>query len=230
MHNKDGDIHFLGHSTNIKKRVNDHFIKRGDRARKLQKETKRVSFEKTGSALISLLKEQEELFKNKPRYNNKTKPRVFSHALYPGHTKEGYITLNVSHIDGNRKSITTFNSIHSAKNLVYKINEEFSLCDKLNGISEAKTSCSKYAEEKCKGACIQKEEIEEYNARVQQAIEKYSTANKSIIIVDKGREIGEYSAILIKEGKFIGLGYYDLNHQINNIAIFESIITPMKGD
>ena len=26
------------------------------------------------------------------------------------------------------------------------------------------------------------------------------------------------------------MGYYDLNHQINNIHILESIITPMKGD
>ncbi|WP_298476471.1 exonuclease domain-containing protein [uncultured Maribacter sp.] len=229
MHNKDGEILFLGHSKNIKKRVNDHFIKRGDRARKLQKETKKVTFEKTGSELISLLKEHEELLKNKPRYNRKVKPILYSHALYKGHTKDGYTTLNASHINGNRENITTFNSIHSAKNLIYKINEEFSLCDKLNGISEAKTNCSKFNEEKCNGACIQKESVEEYNARASQAIKKYSLANKSIIIVDKGREIGEYSAILIKKGVFIGLGYYDLNYQINNITILESIITPMKG-
>ena len=134
------------------------------------------------------------------------------------------------YIDGNRKNITTFNSIHGAQNFIYKINEEFSLCDKLNGVSEAKENCSKYTEEKCNGACIQKESTQEYNNRAQRVIEKYSIKNKSIIIVDKGREIGEYSAILIKEGKFIGLGFYDLNHQINNIAILESIITPMKGD
>lgn len=229
MHNKDGEILFLGHSKNIKKRVNDHFIKRGDRARKLQKETKKVTFEKTGSELTSLLKEHEELLKNKPRYNQKVKPKLYSHAIYQGLNKEGYITFNASHINGNRESVTTFNSIHSAKNFIYKISEEFCLCDKLNGISEAKKNCSKYTEEKCKGACIQKEAVEEYNNRAQQVIDKYSLANKSIIIVDKGREIGEYSAVLIKKGKFIGLGFYDLNHQINNIAILESIITPMKS-
>lgn len=42
--------------------------------------------------------------------------------------------------------------------------------------------------------------------------------------------MGEYSAILIKNGNFKGLGYYDLNHQINNIHILESIIVPMEGD
>ena len=61
-------------------------------------------------------------------------------------------------------------------------------------------------------------------------IEKYSLKNKNIVIVDKGRAIGEYCAFLIQKGKFKGLGFYDLNHQLNNIHILESLITPMKGD
>jgi len=69
MHNKDGDIIFLGKSSNIKKRVNQHFTKSGDKARKLQKETKKVTFEKTGSELVALLKENEELKRNKPSQN-----------------------------------------------------------------------------------------------------------------------------------------------------------------
>jgi DNA polymerase-3 subunit epsilon len=34
---------------------------------------------------------------------------------------------------------------------------------------------------------------------------------------------------LIKAGEFRGLGFYDLNHQINNKPILESIITPMEN-
>ena len=229
MHNKDGEILFLGHSKNIKKRVNVHFTKRGDRARKLQKETKKVTYEKTGNELIALLKELEEQNKTKPRYNNKSKPKIYSHAVYQGETIEGYISFNASHISGNRPNLTTFNSIHGAKNFIYKINEEFNLCDKINGVSEAKKNCSKYDENKCNGACIGKESVTGYNQRAFIAINKYSLANKSIIIVDKGREIGEYSAILIKDGIFIGLGFYDLNFQISNLNILESIITPMNG-
>lgn len=58
---------------------------------------------------------------------------------------------------------------------------------------------------------------------------RYTLSNRSMVIVDKGRELGEHSAILIKNGIFQGLGFYDLNHQINNIHILESIITPMKA-
>jgi DNA polymerase-3 subunit epsilon len=50
------------------------------------------------------------------------------------------------------------------------------------------------------------------------------------MVVDKGRETGERSAILIKNGHLKGIGFYELNHQINNIHILESILTPMQGN
>lgn len=231
LHNKDGDIIFIGKSTNIKKRVNQHFTKSGDRARKLQKETKKVSFEKTGSELAAQLKEYEELRRNRPKYNQRQKSRVFSHVIYENVDQKGYASLQIESAGPVQKnSITTFNSIHSAKNTLHEISLEFELCDKINGTSEAKTNCGKYEDGKCLGACIDKENVDTYNARVHQAIEKYSSNNKNIVIVDKGRDIGEYCAILIQNGQFKGLGFYDLNHQLNNIHILESLITPMKGD
>jgi len=60
--------------------------------------------------------------------------------------------------------------------------------------------------------------------------EEIDLSGKDVLVIDKGREIGEHSAILIKNGVFKGLGFYDLNHQINNIHILESIIAPMTGN
>ena len=232
MHNKDGDIIFLGKSSNIKKKVNQHFTKSGDRARKLQKETKKVTFEKTGNELFALLKENEELRRNRPKFNQKPKSRLFSHGLYQTVCEQGYIVFYAAAINakGSAGLVTTFNSHHAAKNLLYKITSEFTLCDKLNGLSQAKTNCSKYNENKCNGACIEKEAISDYNERAENAIKRYSISKNNCIIVEKGREIGEYAAILIKNGQFKGMGFYDLNHQINNSSILESLITPMKGD
>ena len=76
MHNKDGDIILLGKSSNIKKRVNQHFTNNSPKARKIQKETKRVSYEKTGNELAALLKENAELLRNKPKYNSFYKKKV----------------------------------------------------------------------------------------------------------------------------------------------------------
>ena len=51
-----------------------------------------------------------------------------------------------------------------------------------------------------------------------------------MLVIDRGREIGEKSALLVEEGEFKGIGYFNLNHQLNNLDIVRSIITPMKND
>jgi len=51
-----------------------------------------------------------------------------------------------------------------------------------------------------------------------------------MVIVDRGREVDERSAILIENGVFKGVGFFNLNYQINNIDVLESIITPMQNN
>jgi DNA polymerase-3 subunit epsilon len=228
-HNKDGEVIYLSKSTNIKKRVNQLFTRSSTKFRKLIKDTKKVTFERTGSELVALLKEHQELLKNRPKYNIIPKKRMFSHTLCSCTDEDGYIKLNVLPYRECKDRLGVFNGMFSAKNHLYKITEEFSLCDKLNGLSEAKQNCSKYDIGECYGACIQKEDANEYNNRVRKAVEKYSLRDKNVLLVDKGREVGEYSAILVRNGSLVGTGYYDLNHQINNIHILESLITPMDG-
>ena len=61
-------------------------------------------------------------------------------------------------------------------------------------------------------------------------IEKNTYDNKDMILIDRGRDIDEKSVILIEDGVFKGLGFFDLNHQINNREILESLITPMQNN
>lgn len=148
LYNKDGELIYLGHSTNIKNRVNQHFTNSGNTARAIQKETKSVTYEVTGSELVARLKALEELHVNQPKYN------VSSEHILP---------------NGEEKRLVT---------------------SKPNGMD---------------------------------------LSRNRFLLIDKGRETGERSAILLKNGIFRGLGFYNLNHQINNIHILETIITPMEG-
>ena len=59
---------------------------------------------------------------------------------------------------------------------------------------------------------------------------KNSYQNQNMIVIDQGREIGEKSVIYIENGIFKGIGFYTLNHQITNIKVLESIITPMENN
>jgi len=58
-------------------------------------------------------------------------------------------------------------------------------------------------------------------------IEQFSLLDQSMVIIDIGRTIDERSAVLVENGSYKGFGFFDLNYQINNIEVLQSIITPM---
>lgn len=57
----------------------------------------------------------------------------------------------------------------------------------------------------------------------------YPLRNRNLLLVDKGRESGERSAIWLDGPMVRGMGYFSLNHQINNIHILETLLTPLQG-
>lgn len=230
IHNSEGKIIYIGKSRNIKKRINQHFTNSSRKAKAIQKEVTAVTYEETGSELIALLKESEEIKLNQPHYNRSRKRKLFSYGLFEFINDEGYITLYIDKIKPKGKPLTTFNTIHEAKNTLYSLTEEFNLCNKLNGLSEAKQHCFNYTIKKCNGACIRNEAPEAYNERAVKAIKKYSYQYQNMVIIDKGREVDERSAVLIEDGIFKGIGFYNLNFQINNMHILQKVITHMDNN
>lgn len=230
LHNAEGDIIYIGKSRNIKKRVNQHFISENRKSREIQKEVTSVSYDATGNELNALLKENEEIKLNKPKYNKALTKTIFSYALYGSIDVNGYRQLKIARADGRKKNITTFTNLQQAKSMLQSIVEEYNLCQRLTGIHPGTGSCFKYSVKECNGACIGEEPAEEYNSRVEAVLEKYSYENQNMLVIDRGRDIDEKSALLVEEGKFKGIGYFNLNYQLNNIDIIKSIITPMKSD
>lgn len=200
MHDKKGDIIFIGKTKNIRRRVNQHFTNIGELARKLQKETKKVSFEKTGSELIALLKEQHEIKKNKPHYNN-LKSEGYSHGIYRYSDKNGRYMLKPERANGQSERLSSFNSLKSSKTFLGKLVEEYTLEDKAS--------------------------LEHHNQKVNDIFEKYSINGRNLLLLDRGRELGEQSAVLIKNGMVTGYAYTELNHQLNRPEVLNKIATPI---
>ncbi|HRV54202.1 MAG: exonuclease domain-containing protein [Flavobacteriaceae bacterium] len=230
IHKSDGEIIYIGKSNNIKKRINQHFTSTQPKSKKIQLLVAAVTYEATGSELVALLKESEEIKKNKPLYNRALRRTIFTHALYSFKDDNGYINLKIDVVDGRKKPITTFSNRDSAKQFMHKAVETYSLCQKLAGIYNTKGSCFNYSIKTCHGACINKEEAESYNERVLELIEKNSYSGQNLAIIDRGREIDERSVIYIKNGIFYGVGFFDLNYQINHPEVLESLITPMQNN
>ena len=230
IHNEKGDLIYIGKSKNIKNRINQHFTGKTSKCLKIQTQVYAVTYEETGSELIALLKESEEIKINKPIYNRAQRKTLFNWALYSEKTKEGYIALKVEKSDGRKKEVTSFTSLQEGKTALFKITERYNLCQKINGIYDTKKSCFQYDIKQCFGACIGKEKPEDYNKRVQEFIKNNSFENNNMVIIDKGRTNSERSAVLIENGIYKGYCFYDLNYQINNIEILKNLIIPMQNN
>jgi DNA polymerase-3 subunit epsilon len=230
IHNEKGNLVYIGKSRNIKKRINQHFTGTSTKCKKIQAEVFTVTYDETGSELIALLKESEEIKINKPIYNRAQRKSIFQLALYAEKDKNGYLNLKLQKADGRKKEITSFTSLQEGKNALFRITSHYNLCQKLTGLYVSKTNCFQYNIKECDGACIGEISPEEYNARVQGFIDKNSFENQNMVLVDRGRTINERSAVLIENGIYKGYAFYDLNYQINNIEILKNIIIPMQNN
>jgi len=230
MHNEKGDLIYIGKSKNIKKRVNQHFTGSANKSKKIQVEVFAVTYEETGSELVALLKESEEIKINKPIYNRAQRKSIFQWALYDFVDENGYLNLRLEKADGRKKEITSYTSLQEGKNALYRITEKHNLCQKLNGLYETQNGCFQHKIKECNGACLGKETPETYNQRVEEFINEMAFNNNNLVIVDRGRTVNERSAILIENGIYKGYCFYDLNYQINNIEVLKNILIPMQNN
>ncbi len=234
MHRKNGKIIYVGKSKNIKKRLVQHFTNDNKKSKKIQLEVVSVTYEETGNDLIALLKESQEIKKLKPIFNHALKRNVFQSQLYSYIDDNGYINLKTEKVpteqEEEKNIITTFTNYQQGKSFLYKITDEFHLCQKLNHLEKTEGGCFNYGLKMCHGACINMEPPAEYNNRVQKFIEKSSYKFDHMLLIDKGRAVDEHSVILIENGVYKGYGFFNLNFQINNPEVLKSIINPMENN
>ena len=230
IHNQNGDVVYIGKSKNIKKRINQHFTGKNSKSKKIQHDVFAISHEETGSELIALLKESEEIKKNKPIYNRAQRKTIFQFALYQEINTDGYIQLKIQKADGRKKEITSFTTLQEAKNFLFRISDKHQLCQKLNGLYDTQNGCFQLKINECNGACINQEPTEIYNQRVTEFIEKNDFQNQNMIIIDKGRKVDERSAILVENGTYKGYCFFDLNYQVTNIEVLKNILIPMQNN
>ena len=140
----------------------------------------------------------------------------FSWAIYSEKDPEGYLRLKLQKMDGRKKEILSYVNAADGKNALLQITANYQLCQKLTGLFETKSNCFQHTINECDGACVGKIPTAEYNERIQLFIDKNSFDNKNMIIIDRGRNINERSAILVENGVFKGYAFYDLNYQVTN--------------
>ncbi len=225
LHKSDGKIIYIGKSNNIKSRVNQHLTGKSQKALKIQLEIAAVTFEETGSEVLALLQEIEEIKHHKPKHNRAFKAPKERLGLEVCENEMGYQFLRLVPFEANQDYLTTFGNLNEAKKTLFKWTETHQLCQRLTNVDPGKGACFHVETGLCLGACVGKEAVEAYNERVLGFIQTLQFPHPDMLIVDKGRAVDEKSVILIENHKYKGYGYFNLNHQINHRSVLNNLIT-----
>jgi DNA polymerase-3 subunit epsilon len=212
FHNTTGEVIYVGKSNDIKKRIVQHFASgKTKKAARMLEDVAHISIENTGSELIALLLESDEIKKIKPIYNTSQKrsSAVPLYSIYDKIDDAGYVNLYIDRHQENRQALTTIDNGKEATQFFERLVEKYNLCLAKCDLHNFKGPCFNHQIKKCNGACVAIEAPEAYNQRVTQAIETFSFQNQSFFLISKGRVAGEKSMVCIERGLYKGFGYFD---------------------
>lgn len=223
--NEAKELIYIGKSKNIRQRVLQHLTNDSSKkAIEMKNNIADIDFELTGSELIELLKESEEIKKHKPLYNRAQRRTLFNYGIFVTYDAHGYISISPEKTGNSSLPLATYSSAIEAKNSLYRLVEKFNLCQKLCGLYDAPEACFHYGIKKCKGACIAKENIEEYNTRALAALKTFEQQHQNFLVIDEGKSQDEKSIILVENGRYKGFGFVELEYMQNNLDALKETI------
>ncbi len=226
LHDQEGNLIYIGKSKNIHNRILSHFgANTSRRANEMKSRVAGISWELTGSELIALLKESEEIKKHKPLYNKSQRRSLMSWGLYSFRDGHGYINFQIKKISKeNSIPVTGFSSRKEALDSLSSMAEKYWLCQKLCGLYDTDGACFHYEIRQCKGACFGKEPVKTYNERAVKLLDAYNFENDNIILIDKGRNHDERSVVCVENGVYQGYGYIGIHDSYLHIGDLISCI------
>lgn len=224
--NEKGDIIYIGKSNDIRDRVMSHFNNTTTKkALDMKGNIVDIGYELTGCELVALLLESYEIKKYKPLYNRAQRRTMDHFGIISYMDSNGYIRF---FIEKNSFSETlplaSFNNHTEARLFLTEMVEKYELCQKLSGLYNSQEACFHFQIASCKGACIGKEDPEEYNRRVNQLIRYLEFDNENFWILGHGRNPDEQSVVRIKNGKYLGFGYIGNDVQITSTELLSDCI------
>ncbi|MDO9187222.1 MAG: exonuclease domain-containing protein [Bacteroidia bacterium] len=230
---QEQNIIYIGKSVNAYNRAMSHFNTKEQKGRKMLNDLYNVDFVATGSELIALLLEAEEIKKHKPKYNRQRKADSFTHSIDWFTDEKGIINFKLVDYNESENALMSFTTYFSAREKLESWLDEHTLCLRYCGLTDDEAICFNHQIKKCNGICGEQEEIEMYNKRAKTILENYIFAKPNFVIIDKGKTPGEQSVILIENRHYAGYGYFDSTAQISSPEEFKGLIkklpiTPMR--
>ncbi len=208
LYDSKDELIYIGKSKNIHQRIISHLNNRlTKKAMEMSDRVASIGHEVTGSELVALLLESEEIKANVPRYNRSLRRPANNFGIFSFEDENGYLHLQVKKIEEEDLPLTAFNFYQEAIDFLHGRAEKYSLCKKLCHLDDRPNGCFNSGFGSCLGACEGKEEPSVYNARVQEVIKPWLFHSDNFFVLEKGRNKDEMAVIKVAQGKYIGFGY-----------------------
>ena len=208
LYDTKGDLIYIGKSKNMHQRVIAHLNNRlTKKAMELSERIASIGHEETGSELVALLLESDEIKANRPHFNRAQRKSANNYGIFSFEDNNGYLHLQVKKIEEGDIPLTSFNFYQEGVELLHARAEKFSLCKKLCHLDDRNTACFNSGFGVCLGACEGKEEPETYNLRVQEAIRSWQFHSLNFFILEMGKNPEEMAIVKISQGKYVGYGF-----------------------
>ncbi|WP_282074499.1 exonuclease domain-containing protein [Maribacter aquivivus] len=224
-----GKIIYVGKAKNIKKRVLGHFYDKKTKEITLCAETTSLDFEETGNELIALLKESAEIKHHYPKYNSAQKRSIQQYGIFTYEDRNGIIHLAFNKIKMTPNPVAICYSPTEARQYLETLCSTFELCPKYCHLQENVAVCSHYKIKQCIGICSDLDIVEEYNQRVQDALQSIKEVEATLVIKTNGRTMDENGFVVIIENNYAGYGFAPTDVTIAQIEDLEMFITPQKN-
>jgi DNA polymerase III subunit epsilon len=221
LHNEKGDVIYVGKSINIKKRIMDHFADKTQKGQKIYEGVADISFEITGSELISLLFENQEIKRISPRINKAQRAKNSPYVIYSYTDEQNFIRFgaakNTAALRKKMNVLSEFTQLSYAKNTLKSLAKKYELCHKLIGLETQEGPCFLHHLDQCHGACCGEEMTFTYNERAAEAVNSMKTVfPNDFLLIDKGRNANEKSVVLIENNRYKGFGFFDANDSFSS--------------
>jgi DNA polymerase-3 subunit epsilon len=221
---KQHKVIYAGKAINIRKRVLSHFYDKMTKEFKLGQETYYIDHETTGNELMALLLEAEHIRKHYPKYNRAQKRPGRVYQIFSYINQRGVIQLALGKTKMTSDSVGTFYNRGEATEKLEQLCELFKLCPRYCTLQSNIEVCSHYRIRNCEGVCDGSELVEDYNKKVMAAIASLSSDMQSYVIREKGRHFQEEAFVLIKEGRYQGFGFVEVDVQITALEDYEPFL------
>lgn len=228
--NAKEEIIYVGKSIDIHQRILQHLNNYSTRKSvEMMNNISHIRHYITGGELSALLLESNDIKTLKPLYNRAQRRSLFNYGLFTKIDLEGYYHFDIEKTDALSAPLTSFQSKDAGKDYLFRLVEEYELCQKLCGLYQSKGACFDYQTHKCHGACIGKESSDDYNRRFKLALDSLKFQHQNFFILEKGPEPGLKSVVQIEKGIYKGIGIVEESKMSDKVKL-KHCIKPMQNN